>query len=96
VSKRRVSDIRRHEMLDALILLSEGRELTASRASALRLQGPAFMRWADISYVVIDRNRASAALREFAVGAFDLELVDAAGPLELYRSRLAARPADRR
>jgi hypothetical protein len=93
VSKRRVSDIRRHEMLDALILLSEGREIDLRRAGALMMRGPAFIRDADISYVVIDLARTPRALREFAVGVFDLELVDVAGPLELYRPRTRVGPA---
>jgi hypothetical protein len=81
-------------MLDALILLSEGRELDASRAGALMMQGPAFIQGANISYVVIDRARASDALREFAVRAFDLEPIDMARPLELYRSRMPAGSLD--
>jgi hypothetical protein len=91
VSKRRVSDIRQYAMLDALIILSEGQELTAARTCALKREGPAFIRSADISYVVVDRTRAPDALRDFALDAFDLELVDVAGPLELYRARTPAR-----
>ena len=42
VSRRRISDVRRDPMLDALIWLSEGRELDASRRRSLIDSGPIF------------------------------------------------------
>jgi hypothetical protein len=85
VSKRRVSELRSDGMLDALIWLSEGQTLDASRMRTLVEQGPAFVDRAALAYVVIDRARGSDALRDFSVRAFRLELVEVDGALELYR-----------
>jgi hypothetical protein len=48
-------------------------------------RGRAFVRRANLGYVVIDRDRASDALVDFAIRAFDLELLERNGALELYR-----------
>lgn len=85
VSKRRVSEIRSDGMLDALIWLSEGRTLDASRAGTLVEQGPAFIDRANITFVVIDSGRAPEALRDFAVRAYRLQLIETDGVFELYR-----------
>ena len=66
VSSRRVRDTRRDPMLDALIWLSEGRELDASRWRSLVETGPAFVERAKVGFVVIDRRRTTRAIREFA------------------------------
>ena len=85
VSRRRLSDVRRDPMVDALIWLSEDRPLDASRHQWLVADGRPFVRRANVGFVVIDRARTPEALRRFAVGAFGLELVDADGAFELYR-----------
>jgi hypothetical protein len=89
VSRRRFSDTRRDTMLDALIWLSEGRELDASRWRSLVESGPRFVERANIGFVVIDRRRTTRAMREFANTAFELQLVDADGDFELYAPRLS-------
>ena len=88
VSRRRVRDTRRDPMLDALIWLSEGRELDASRWRSLAEAGPAFVERANVGFVVIDRRRTTRAMREFVNTAFELQLIESDGELELYRPRL--------
>ena len=84
VSRRRFTDTRRDPMLDALIWLSEGRELDASRWRSLIEAGPAFAERAKVGFVVIDRRRTTPAMREFAVRAFGLQLIDTDGDFELH------------
>jgi len=90
VSKRRLSDVRRDPVVDALIWLSEDRPLDHSRRRSLLEDGPAFVRRAQLGFVVVDRARTPDPLRAFAIDAFRLELIDAAGGFELYRPSAAA------
>lgn len=85
VSDREVADWRKSDMVDALVVLSEGTRLTPERKAALIDSGPAFARDASLGFVVIDSARASEDLTDFARRALRLELVDTAGALELYR-----------
>ncbi|MBI2186646.1 MAG: hypothetical protein HYU37_05905 [Acidobacteria bacterium] len=85
VSKRRLTDVRRDPMVDALIWLSEHKPLDHSRRRSLVEDGPAFVRRAHLGFVVVDRARAPDALRAFAIDAFRLERIDASGEFELYR-----------
>ncbi len=91
VSRRRMADIRRDPMANALIWLSEGHELDHSRRPWLLADGLPFVARAKVGFVVIDRERTPPALREFAIAAFALRLVDGDGNFELYES--AARGA---
>ena len=86
VSRRRVAEIRRYEMLDALITLSEGRPLEADRERRLIDEGPAFARRYRVDFVVIDETRALPPLREFAMKAFRLQHVESDGAFVLYRA----------
>jgi hypothetical protein len=85
VSRTRVAQVRDNRIVDALITLSEGGEVTDTVLDALVPHGPAFVREARIAYVVIDRDRTSGRLLEFARRAFRLEPVDQERGLELYR-----------
>jgi hypothetical protein len=85
VSKRRIADIRSDPMVDALILLSEGGDLDPFRREALIAAGPEFVQRTALGFVVLDRTRTSAPLRDFANRAFRLEHVDTDGAFELYR-----------
>lgn len=89
VSQRRVRDTRRDLILDALIWLSEGRELDASRWRSLAETGPAFIARANVGFVVIDRRRTTRAMREFVNTAFELQLIESDGEFELYIPRLS-------
>jgi hypothetical protein len=84
VSRRRVADVRRDPMVDALIWLSEGRSIDASRQQSLIEAGPSFIQRANVGFVVVDGDRTPDALREFAVQAFGLQLVDREDVFELY------------
>ena len=84
VSRRRVDDVRRDPMVDALIWLSEGRPLDNSRRRTLEEDGQAFMARGDVRFVVVDRSRTPDDLREFAIKALRLRLVDIDGIFELY------------
>jgi hypothetical protein len=89
VSRRRVRDMRSDPMLDALLWLSEGRELDASRRRSLVEAGPAFARRAQLGFVVIDSRRTTHATREFAGRAFELQLIASDGEFELYAPRVS-------
>jgi hypothetical protein len=80
-----VSEIRGDGMLDALIWLSEGQTLDPSRARTLIEDGALFVELADIGFVVIDRARTPPALRDFALRAYRLQLIEVDGDFELYR-----------
>ena len=92
VSRRRVADVRRDPMVDALMWLSEGRTIDASRQQSLIESGPSFIERANVGFVVIDGDRTPDALRDFAIQAFALQLVDRDDIFELYTP--APRPAD--
>jgi hypothetical protein len=85
VSSRRVSEIRSDGMLDALIWLSEGNVLDNSRARTLIEDGPLFVELANVGFIVIDSARTPPALRDFALRAFRLQLIEVDGAFELYR-----------
>ena len=86
VSSRRRGDIRRDHVLDALMILSEGRTLPPGREVRLIEDGPAFVRRSNIGFVVIDRSHASPTLGAAARRAFRLALVETDGAFDLYRS----------
>ena len=85
ISKRRLADARRDEMVSALLTLSEGRPIDAGREAVLIAQGPAFAQRARVGFVVIDCDRAPAALRDFTIRALRLKLLETDGAFELYR-----------
>jgi hypothetical protein len=84
VSGGRVTELRRIDMLDALIVLSEGGVIPQQRQVALMAGGPTFVRDANLGFVIIDRKRSSPALIEFAKRAFRLRLIEVDGVFELY------------
>jgi hypothetical protein len=86
VSRRRIAEIRRYEMLDALITLSEGKPLDTARRDRLLRDGRAFVAASHVSHVVMDRAGVPPALRDFAIRAFDLRYVERDGDFELYRT----------
>ena len=84
VSRRRIAEMRRDPMLNALIWLSEGRDIDESRRPWLVARGLPFIESANVGFVVIDTDRTPPALRAFAIDAFQLRLVDVDGSLELF------------
>jgi hypothetical protein len=87
VSEDRVSTLRKIEVINALIVLSEGGTLPAAGEPHLIASGPAFVRDANLGFVIIDRRRASQSLIDFAIQALQLDEVGAEGALVLYRPR---------
>jgi hypothetical protein len=91
VSERRVAAIRSYPMLNALIRASEGETLDPAVIDTLARQGPEFVAYGNIGYVVIDRARASPALVDFVARTLRLEELASDGSAVLYRpSPLAA------
>lgn len=88
VSPRRVERNRRIPVLRALWSLSEGRSLAEAERQALVGRGAEFVDRARLGYLVIDRSRASADLRQFAIEAFDLEKIAESNGRELYWTAL--------
>jgi hypothetical protein len=91
----RVSRTRKRALLDdpvygALVRLSEDRPLSHMKEIEAYRQRDAFLDRAHLGYVVIDGQRASRALRQFAVRFFDLRLIKIADGYELYRPGKAA------
>ncbi len=84
VSRRRVREFRALPILDALLTLSEGRDLTAEQRAAAFAARDRFLDRARLGYVVIDRARASPELVRFAVELFGLQRIDRDGERELY------------
>jgi hypothetical protein len=85
VSRQRVADVRRDPMVDALIWLSEGRPIDTSRRQSLLEAGRSFVERANVGFVVLDTARTPDVLRQFAIDAFALQLVDRDDVFELYR-----------
>jgi hypothetical protein len=88
VSRRRIDAMRSNEMVDALLVLSEGGQISDETRAKLVDLGPVWTERSKIGFVVIDRPRTSQALRDFAIGALRLEHVETDGDLELYRPRI--------
>jgi hypothetical protein len=84
VSSEMKSEVRRIDMLDALIVLSEGGTIPPEREAALVASGPTFVREGNLGFVIVDRLRSSRALVDFAVRAFHLKRVETDGDFELY------------
>jgi len=85
VGGRSIADVRRIDMLDALIVLSEGGTLSPAREAALISGGPAFIREANLGFVIVDRLRSPTALIDFAKRALHLSYLDRDGVFELYQ-----------
>jgi hypothetical protein len=85
VSRRRIAETRGNEVLDALIRLSEGEQITPSREAQLLPLVPEFVERSALGFVVIDRARASDALRELAIRLLRLQYIESDGEFELYR-----------
>lgn len=84
-----IARYRGNNTLRALLRYSEGTPVDDTlRALALE-RGPRNVRRLKIGYVVIDRQRSSAELIEFAKRALELTFVSSDGVLDLYRTPLA-------
>jgi hypothetical protein len=88
VSRQRIDAMRSNQMVDALLVLSEGGQISDELRAKLVDLGPTWTERSKIGFVVIDRPRTSQALSDFAIGALRLEHVATDGDLELYRPRI--------
>jgi hypothetical protein len=94
IASRRVTDVRQDPVLDALAIMSENQLLPAEKERALIEHAPSWLARERVEFVVIDRLRASVALRELTIRALQLELVSVDGELELYRPVARAATAE--
>jgi hypothetical protein len=85
VAARRIAELRGNPVLNALATLSENRSLSADEERRLGELGPALLEENNVKYVVVDGSRASPLLRETAIRALRLGLVERDGVFELYR-----------
>jgi hypothetical protein len=93
LSRNQVSRQRRSRILRTLVLLGEGAPYTPPPSALLRVRGEAFARRARLGYVVVDRERTSPALLDYAVSSFDLERIGSDARFDLYRCRVPLGPA---
>lgn len=84
VDPERKSEVRRIDMIDALIVLSEGGKISPERDAALVTSGPTFVHDANLGFVIVDRLRSSPSLIDFATRALRLQRVEVDGNFELF------------
>ncbi len=84
MSRQRIAELQRFEILGALMTLSEGRRLQPATEQALISRGPQFVRDSHIGFVVVDRKRATNDLTTFAIRALSLRRIDGDGQFDLY------------
>ena len=88
VSSRRIAEMQKLPIVDALLRLSEGGSLRSEEFPALDQHVPSFLDRARLGYVVIDRSRASPELVTTVTRLLRLTYIAADGPYELYRPPL--------
>jgi len=71
-------------MMSALTTVSEGRPLPTGADAAARAWRETFLRRSCLRYVVLDKSRAPAGLRAFAIDALKLAWVHGDGDHELF------------
>jgi hypothetical protein len=83
-SPQRAASLRRRPVLNALVALSEKRQLSARGAARARRRADDFLVQYRVGYVVIDMSRATPELRDFAVTLLNLRKIESDGAFELY------------
>jgi hypothetical protein len=84
VEDRWVELYRKDPVMDALLTLSSKEPSAATPTAAPVVDGRGFCKRARVGYVVVDTNRASAALQQYAVATLHLTKIDTDGAFELY------------
>jgi hypothetical protein len=84
ISPRRMRDVRAQPTLDALVLMSEGQQLSESHAAWIRSRGPGFITRANVGYVVIDDAATPPYLATFVREAWGLTEVARDQGMTLY------------
>ena len=85
VSRRRVAETRRHQVLRLLMYLSEGHTLARAIPPITRAQWDEFAAANAIGYVVVDDARSSPALQSLISSTLRLTEIGQDGPFRLYR-----------
>jgi hypothetical protein len=93
----RVSQIRKDRNLSdpitaALIAKSEGRTLTEEQREAARTAAAAFLERSQIRWVIMENDRTSPALRDFAIHVLRLTLKERSGTFALFEVGGATAP----
>lgn len=88
ISRKRVTATRAQPTLDALVIMSQGHELSPGHAAAIKARGARFIRRADVGYVVVNESRTPPHLLAFAIDAWQLTLIGRDRGFALYRPRL--------
>lgn len=89
VRRRRLIETGQHDVLGALVMLSEGKPLPRDREARLIEQAPVFAQRYRLGFVVIERGRVPESLTGLAIRAFRLRHVATDGNFELYRPQIA-------
>lgn len=84
ISDARKARYRARAVLGPIMTLSEGGTLTQQARLRAEAEAPIFLSTSSLGYVVIDRTRASAELRSFAIELFGLQKVAEGGGRELF------------
>jgi hypothetical protein len=84
IPRRRVEEVQANPVLRTLATLSEKRALAPDSEAALLQQGPTFLEENRIGFVVVYRDRASAAFEALVVKAFRLRHVETNDRVVLY------------
>ena len=85
LARRRMDELRKDPVANALATLSENRRLSFAEEIALLREGPAFIRENNIGFVVIDTARTNPMLQGLAIKGFRLQHVETDESLSLYR-----------
>jgi hypothetical protein len=86
VSERRLETMKdAYPVLNALLTMSERRELPDGEAEWFVAHGPAFLIDASVGYVIIDHDRVTPQFSALATEAFNLVPVASDGRVQLYR-----------
>jgi hypothetical protein len=90
ISTKRVGEVRAQPTLGALLTMSEGGQLSPEQAAVVRQRGPMFVTRAKLGYVVIDRARTPAHLRDLVIEAWALREIARDETRTLYRPTVGA------
>jgi hypothetical protein len=88
ISRRELERQFRFPVVRTITSLSEGSDPTSRQREILLAAGRRFAARARLGYVVIDRERTSASLRDLVIEAFGLAKIGEDGSYELYRVAL--------
>jgi hypothetical protein len=72
ISQRRLRDMQSQPTLNALMMMSEGKRLSAPHATWIRSRGPGFIQRANVGYVVVDEALTPPHLHAFVIEAWNL------------------------